>query len=101
MIDFTGIGLWIGAFFMRINCLRFFGKYGLINIVIKFFFLIYIFIGDSVKVITSMPKNDIDFQNNLLLLHLELITKYLENYELDTNDLDILIKEMKSILSNR
>ena len=53
------------------------------------------------KVIKSMPKNDIDFQNNLLLLHLELITKYLENYELDTNDLDILIKEMKSILSNR
>lgn len=53
------------------------------------------------KVITSMPEYDTDFQNNLLLLHLELITKYLENYELDTNDLDILIKEMKSILSNR
>lgn len=53
------------------------------------------------KVIKKKKKNDIDFQNNLLLLHLELITKYLENYELDTNDLDILIKEMKSILSNR
>ena len=39
------------------------------------------------KVITSMPKNDIDFQNNLLLLHLELITKYLENYELDTGNI--------------